>query len=130
LAGLNGWKEIECLGDQAIVKVKGTAAALTTLNGLYERIPKDSLNEPLSDLSAPQKTALRNKITSLGYSLAEIQAALGADLGSRTLKEVLTFVCAKRRKPRYDIATDTIVLDGVEVAQNPAVIDVIDETVK
>lgn len=129
LVGLEAWREIECLGNEAIVKVKGDIAALTTLNGLYQRIPKDALNSTLSDLTSAQKTALRNKVLSLGYTTAEVQAALGSDIGSRTLRDVLYFVCSKRRKPRYDIDTDAIVLDGVEVAQDSIKVEIADAVV-
>lgn len=106
------WSETEILGDRCLVKVRAPAAALTQLDGLYKRIPKDRLDDSLTDLPAAVKTALRNELLDAGYTLAEVRARFGDDLSSYTLRDVLRFMASRRLKPRYDAATDTIVCDG------------------
>jgi len=121
------WSETEILGDRAIVKVSAPANILTALNAEYKRLPKDRLDDSLSDLSAGAKTAIRNELQDAGYSLAEIQARFGSDLGAFTLRDVLRFFASRRLKPRYDVDTDTIILDGsVQVCRS---IDEVDEDV-
>lgn len=112
------WREVEVLGDRAIVKVKAETATLLTLNATFKRIPKDTLNDSLADLSNAVKTALKNEILDMGYSLAEIQDKLGNDLGTKTLKDVLLFMATRRKRPRYDEANDAIVIDGADVPCN------------
>jgi len=108
------WAESECLGNHAVVKVRAAAATLATINAEpgFTRLPKDALDDPLSSLTNAQKTALRNLITGLGYSLAELQDVFGSDIGQHTVRGVLAFICQRRLKPRYDVATDSIILDG------------------
>jgi hypothetical protein len=100
LASGGKWTETEILGDRAIVKVRASVAVLQTLNGVFKRLPKDLLDDSLSSLTTGQKNALRNEALDQGYTLAEIQARFGNDLGQYTLK------------PRYDIQNNLIVLDG------------------
>lgn len=115
------WTETEVLGNHAIVKVRASAATLQTINAAqgFTRLPKDRLDDALSDLTQQQRTALRDRIEALGYARAEWQAALGTDLGAVTLRQVLVFVASRRLKPRYDAGTDTIVLDGPVQACRP-----------
>ena len=112
------WTESEVLGDRAVVKVRASASVLATIDAApgFVRMPKDAANDSLSGLNTAQKVALRSILTDMGYPLIELQAVLGADLGARTLGDVLRFMASRRRKPRYDAATDTIVLDGEVVA--------------
>lgn len=121
LADGGAWTETEILGNRAIVKVKASAATLTTIAGTagFKRLPKAALNVSLSDLTTAQKNTLRNEALDQGYTLAEIQARFGNDLGAYTLGDVLRFMASRRRKPRYDAGTDTIVCDGVEVTPRP-----------
>jgi hypothetical protein len=77
----------------------------------FRRIPLARLDDPVSSLSSAQRTAIRNEITDAGYTLAELNAVI-PDLSLVTLRDVLRFMCRRRLKPRYDLATDTIVLDG------------------
>lgn len=114
LAVGGAWSETEVLGDRAIVKVRATPAILSQLNGVagFRRLPKDLLGDSLASLSAGAKTAIRNELTDAGYTLAEIQARFGSDLGQYTLRDVLRFFASRRLKPRYDAGTDTIILDG------------------
>lgn len=113
-AQVDAWAESEVLGDRAVVKVRASATILSAINAEpgFIRLPKDALDNPLSDLSAGQKTALRNLLTDMGYTLAEIQARFGADLGTHTLGDVLRFMASRRLKPRYDQGADQIILDG------------------
>lgn len=113
------WTETEILGNRAIVKVRATTEILQTLNGVFKRLPKDRLDDPLSSLSNAAKTALRNELQDQGYTLAEIQARFGSDLGQFTLRDVLRFMASRRRKPRYDAGSDTIILDGEIVPPRP-----------
>jgi len=114
LADDGDWHETEVLGNRAVVKVRASAATLTLIAAApgIKRLPKDALGEPLSDLTNTQKTALQGELLDMGYSLSELRAALGNDLGSKTLGDVVRFAARRRLKPRYDSATDTIILDG------------------
>lgn len=111
---VNGWSETEVLGQHAIVKVNATNAVLTTIAGTagFQRIPVALLDDPLSSLSVAQRNAIRTKITSLGYTVAELDAAFPGDIRNFTLRQLLQFVARRRRKVRYDQATDSIVDDG------------------
>jgi hypothetical protein len=113
LADGGRWSETEILGNRAIVKVRASVATLTTIAATpgFRRIPLARLDDPVSSLSSAQRTAIRNEITDAGYTLAELNAVI-PDLSLVTLRDVLRFMCRRRLKPRYDLATDTIVLDG------------------
>lgn len=105
----------EILGNTALVKVRASAATLTAIAGApgVMRIPNHTaLTDTLGDLTSAQRTAILNKLQALGYSLAEIQAALPANWQSVTLGQVLRFAATRRLKPRHDAASDTIILDG------------------
>jgi hypothetical protein len=108
------WAETEILGDRCIVKVKAEETTLQAIkdDGVCRRIPKDRLDDSLSDLPLAVKNAIKNEILDAGYTLQELQDRFGSDLGSYTLKDVLKFMASRRLKPRYDSATDTIVCDG------------------
>lgn len=108
------WSESECLGNHAIVKVSALPTTLTLLAAEpgFQRIPKDALDDSLSSLSNAQKTAITNKLESLGYPTAEIRADLGNNIGTKTLRDVLRFALKRRLKPRYDPIGDTVILDG------------------
>lgn len=108
------WSEAECLGDHAVVKVNASDATLTTINAAtgFIRIPVSRLSDPLSSLTVAQRNAITTKLQNLGYTLQEIRDALGNDIRQRTLLELLRFVLSRRRRPRYDAGTDSIILDG------------------
>ncbi len=114
LADDGAWSETEYLGDRALVKVRASAAALSSIASAptIRRLPKDALDTSLADLTGPQKTALRNEAEDAGYTLSEIQARFGNDIGAFTLRDVARFVTQRRLKPRYDSLNDLIVLDG------------------
>lgn len=107
------WTETEILGDRAIVKVRASDAILSALNTKYKRLPKDRLDDSLSNLPENVKMALKNEILDMGYSIDEIRERFGNDLGQYTLRDVLKFMTKRRLKPRYDSETDTIFVDGI-----------------
>lgn len=121
---------VQILGNRAIVKLRAPAGVLTTLNGLFKRLPKNALNDPLSDLSGAVKVALRDEALDQGYTLQEIQARFGNDLGAYTLGDVLRFMAKRRRQPRFDVETDTIILDGEIVTISPEAIDNVEAAVQ
>lgn len=123
------WSETEVLGNHAIVKVRASAPLLATIAAEpgFTRFPKDALGTSLSDLTNAQKLALRDLVEGLGYSRAEWRARLGDDLGAVTLRQVLRFIATRRRKPRFDEASQAIVLDGDE--QPCRDLDVVDAAV-
>lgn len=108
------WTEAEALGNVAVVKVKASAETISLINAAegFVRLPKDILDASLSDFTTQQKSAIRNKLQDMGYTLAEIKDKLGSDIGSLTLRDVLRFAVTRRRKSRYDSGTDTIICDG------------------
>ena len=112
------WTETEVLGNRAIVKVRASKSTLTTLNGIFRRIPKDRLDDPLSDLPVAVKTALKNEALDMGYTIAELQERFPNDLGTYTLRDVLRFYAKRRLKPRYIASTDEIKIDGIEQGCN------------
>ena len=118
------WAETEVLGGKAIVKVKAEETTLTTLNDVFRRIPKDKLDDSLSDLSTAAKTAIKNEILDMGYTLSEIQNRFGSDLGSYTLRDVLKFMATRRRQARY-YGNDVPVYDGT--IHTPTDIEIVDK---
>jgi len=123
------WAETEVLGNHAIVKVRASANTLTTINAAagFTPLTQDRLDAPLSDLTTQQKTAIRNKVLSLGYTSKEITNRFGSDLGAYTLRDVLRFVATRRLEARYDDVLQQVVLDGAVVT--PRSIESVDERV-
>jgi len=115
------WTETEILGNHAIVKVRASDVLLSTIAATegFIRLPKNRLDDSLSDLTTKQKKVLKDKLESLGYSLTEIRADLGNDIGTKKLRDVLKLAAKRRLKPRYDKDTDTIILDGPEQPVRP-----------
>jgi hypothetical protein len=85
--GGGDWTEAEVLGGVAIVKVRASAATLNAIAALsgVTRIPVSQLGDPLSTLSTAQKNAIRTRVQALGYTLAELNAALPGDLGTHSI---------------------------------------------
>src|SRR3990167_775294 len=109
------WSESEVLGGYAVVKVRASAATLTTIAGPanFQRIPRDLLTEPMAGLSTAQRTAVRNKLNAMGYTDAEIIGALGQlNLNNVTLGQVLRFAASRRLKPEWDEGNQVITLTG------------------
>ncbi len=104
----------EVLGDYALSKVEAHPATLVALDNQpgFVGIPAARLNDPLSSLTAAQKTRIRNQVLALGYTAQEIQDRVGGDLGAVTLGQLLRFIATRRLTPRYDPDTDQIILDG------------------
>jgi hypothetical protein len=123
------WVETEVLGNHALVKVRAASSTLTTINAAagFTRLPKDALNMPLSDLANPQKAALRDKALALGYTMDEITARFGNDLGAYTLGDVARFIATRRITARYDAALQNFVFDGAQVT--PRSVDEVDGTI-
>lgn len=115
LADGGTWDETEILGNAALVKVRASATTLAAINAApgFLRIPNHTaLTDTLGDLTAGQRNAILNEALALGYSQAEINAALPANWTNVTLGQVLRFLATRRLRPRYDAGTDTIVCDG------------------
>ena len=119
------WQEVEvghpalpAIGDtggRAIVAVRASVATLsgiTTLPG-FARLPKDRLDDSLSDLTGAQRTALRDRLSEFGFSTTEIQTRFGNRIQDFTLRDVIGFAASRRLKPRYDAINDRIVCDGI-----------------
>jgi hypothetical protein len=129
------WADSEVLGAYAVVKVKASAATLTTIANAtgFTRIPNNwiDLSTTLGSLTSTQRTTLLNLAQAMGYTLAEIQGALGSTLANwrtRTLGQVLRFVAQRRLQSRWDDVNKQIVLDGDYVT--PTSIDDVDAQVQ
>jgi len=131
LADSGKFRVVEVLGNHAIVKVLATVETLQAIAAAdgINRFPKDQLNDSLSSLTTNQKDFLNTKIQALGYSLSEIRDRFGDDLGSYTLGDVIKFIAKRRKKPRYDIFTDTITADGDIINQPETLIEKLDSRV-
>lgn len=109
------WSETEILGSAALVKVRASTATLAAINGTagFLQFPNHtSLTDTLGDLTAGQRTAILNEALALGYSQAEINAALPANWQNVTLGQVLRFLATRRLRPRYDAPSDAVICDG------------------
>jgi uncharacterized membrane protein (UPF0136 family) len=112
------WSESEVLGGYAVVKVRAAAATLTSIGGTvgYYRIPSFThLTDVLTGLTAGQRTAIQNRILAMGYTQAEIDAAMGNTLAlwrQKVLSTLLRFIAQRRLSPRWDSIQQQFVLDG------------------
>lgn len=108
------WSEAECLGNHAVVKVRASAATLTTIaaDPVIMRIPLTLLNDPASTLTLAQRNAIQAKLNALGYTNQELTNGFPGWPVGYTLGDILRFALQRRLRPRYDSATDSIVLDG------------------
>ena len=122
------WTETEVLGDRAIVKVRASQAILNVLDGVFQRIPKDRLDDSLADLPLAAKQKIKNAILDMGYTLQELQERFSQDLGQYTLRDVLKFMARRRLKPRYVKETDEVFIDGIE--QKCRSIESVDEEIQ
>ena len=130
LAGGGVWSETEVLGDQALVKVLATDSTLTTIagtTGFYRVTNRWLLSDSLADLTAVQRNAIQTRILAMGYTQAEIDAVMGDTLAlwrQKTFATLLGLIATRRRKPRYDSASDAIILDGnVQVCRSVESVD-------
>lgn len=108
------WSEAECLGDEAVTKVSAFPATLNLIANEPEfiRIPMNLLDNTLAELTPQQRTAIRNKLEALGYPTQEIIDRLGNNLANVTLRQILRFILTRRKKPRWDGPSQSIILDG------------------
>lgn len=106
------WNALDLPQGNALVKVRATASTLTTIatDPQVTRLPKDILDTSLADLTAGQKNAIQAKLNALGYTNQEIQAALGANIGTKTLRDVLRFAVKRYTRYRADPAQADVVL--------------------
>lgn len=120
-----GMRLFEIAGNKCLVKVKASVATLTLIAATYPRIPGALLDDTLGSLTAGQRTALRQLLLDAGYTLQDVNARF-PDLAAATVGDVLRYLAQKpRRKTRFDVATDTIVLDGPD--QPTGNVDVLNE---
>lgn len=113
---------VEILGGYALAKVRGPIVALQALNAEpgVVHIPKAALDDSLADLTNAQKVAIRDRLLALGYTSAQLQAALGGDIGSRTLRELLRFAASRWRRPvTLDPATGDVVYEAEDWPGGP-----------
>lgn len=131
LAAINAdggaFREAECLGNQAIVKVRASAAtlALMAADARYTRIPAGAMDDPVSGLTAGQQNAIQQTLLNAGYTASELNAAFpGGFNGPYTIRDVLRFLLTRRLESRHDVASDTIILDGpVQACETPESVD-------
>src|SRR3989304_4657625 len=83
------FQETEVLGNYSIVKVRASETTINLIAStpVFIRLPKDSLDDPLSDLTSSQLTGIRNQLENMGYTLTEIQARFGNRIGDYTLRD-------------------------------------------
>lgn len=119
LADGGAWDETEILGDKALCKVRASTATLTLISGTagFFTIPTRflRLEDSFADLTNGERNQMTSAILGLGYTQAELDAAMGTSLAlwrQKTLGDLLELAATRRLKPRYDQPTDSIVLDG------------------
>ena len=108
------WSETEVLGNYCIVKVRASTGVLNAVAAVdgFQRLPKNRLDDPLSDLSVQALKKIRDVLEDMGYPKAEIIERFGNDLSIYTLRDLLKFATRRRLKPRYNEPTDEIICDG------------------
>lgn len=109
------WSETEVLGGYALVKVRAPEDVLATVaaDPLFLRIPINNLNLLLSNITPQQRAAIQNRVEAMGYTVQEIQEALGNNLANVTLGDVLRFAASRRRRARFDGVQQIFVYDGI-----------------
>lgn len=117
--------ESEVLGGYALVKVRASSTTLTTIGNTanFFRIPNwVNLTDTLGSLTTTQRNAIQTRILAMGYTQAEINAALGSTLSAWrtiTLGQVLRFITTRRLLSRWDAVQQQFVLDGPAVPCEP-----------
>lgn len=106
------WREVEVLGNRALVKVRASPATIAEIaaDPHCRRIPVALIDRPLSDMTAGQRNAIRDELTAMGFPLQEIRERLWNDLSAVTMRQVFRFMASRRVKPRWDGAS--LVFDG------------------
>ena len=105
------WSESEVLGNRAVVKVSASVSTLAILDGVFERMPKDGLEDSLAAVSIGDKAVLKNEGLDMGYSNTEWDEDFPNNLGTYKLKDILHFYTKRRLKPRFDGVK--IIIDGI-----------------
>lgn len=125
LADGGDWMESEVLGNVALVKVRASDATLTAIQGAagYLRVlAKINLTETMTDLSAAQRNAIQTRLLNMGYTQAEIDAAMGTNLTQwrqRTFGDLLRLICTKRLKPLSIDANGNVTFSSTVVTPTP-----------
>lgn len=122
------WSETEVSNNRAVVKVRASQTILDQLAAVFTRLPKNRLDDSLSNLPQTIKNRIKSELADMGYSLSEIRDRFGDDLGSYTLRDVLRFATQRRIAPRYHPDTESFTFDGPEKPCKP--IEAVDEKVK
>jgi len=126
LAAGGDFKLTEILGNRAIVKLRAPENILALADAKYKRLPKERLDDSLSDLPEIVKTKIRDEILDQGYTIEEIRDKFGDNLGDYTLRDVLKFMATRRKRRRYDFVTDQVIFDGPDIPP-PKSLEEVDE---
>lgn len=128
LADGGDWKEAECLGDYAIVKVRASAATLTAINAApgFIAIPDrfTDLSLTLGDLTTGERNALTNFLLARGFTQTEITTAIGNTNGAwrlKTLRQVLQFALSRWRRPLMFDGNGNLVFESQDHASGAPV---------
>lgn len=111
----------EVLGDHGLVKVRASGSMLNTIAATagVTRFKHVNLDDPLADLTDAEAASVKARALALGYVEAEWAAAFPNPLQTYTLRDLLAFVSQRRLTPRYDVATDAVVLNGAPKTPPP-----------
>lgn len=104
-----GWRAVETLGDQWIVKVRASDATLTAINQATGniRIPARFLDPDvtLGDLTTGERNAINTRLLAMGFTQTQITNAIGNTNGAwraKTLRQVFNFARSRWRRPVND----------------------------
>ncbi len=113
------WDETEILGNVALVKVRASQATLNAIGnvGGTFTVPQKwvEMQDSLASMTAGERNQLQSAVLGLGYTQAEVDAAMGNTLAlwrTHVLGDLLEMAATRRLRPRYVSATDTVVCDG------------------
>ena len=101
---VNNWREIETIGNRALVKVSASDSVLTTLNSKYLRLPKNKIDDSLSDLCNNAITKIKDELLDMGYTLTQIKAKFGnrVNLKNYTLRDIFNFIVKSSKSMKLD----------------------------
>ncbi len=119
LADGGSWAESEAMGDQAVVKVNASDATLNLIGSTpgFLALPRKwaRLADGLASMTNGERNLIQTRLLQMGYTQAEINAAMGTSLAlwrAKSFETLLALFASKRLKPRYDQAQDRIFVDG------------------
>lgn len=106
----------------AWVKVRASAASLLTINGdaAIDGFAAKRIDDTLASISPAVQTFMKNRLLFLRYSNAEIQAALGNDLTTKTFKDYVVFA-ASRMTPPTAVDVNTVTWGAADIPQDSLV---------